>query len=98
MHQFTPLVLQYDYMSGHTEKFDSILKTSPYLQVTMADHLVPKMRYSYIYSSPTSYRNPIWWQTTVSEAANFLSLGYLLAGNKWKDRKSTRLNSSHANI
>ncbi|HEY9542515.1 translocation and assembly module lipoprotein TamL [Prevotella sp.] len=86
MHQFTPLVLQYDYMSGHTEKFDSILKTSPYLQVTMADHLVPKMRYSYIYSSPTSYRNPIWWQTTVSEAANFLSLGYLLAGNKWNER------------
>ena len=89
MHQFTPLVLQYDYMSSRTAKFDSIMQTSPYLQVTMADHFIPKMRYSYIYSSPANYRSPVWWQTTVSEAANILSLGYVVAGKKWgtKDKQ-----------
>ena len=96
MHQFTPLVLQYDYMSSRTAKFDSIMQTSPYLQVTMGDHFVPKMRYSYIYSSPVSYRSPIWWQTTVSEAANILSLGYAVAGEGWKTKNKQMFKNPYA--
>lgn len=89
LHQFSPLILQYDYMSSHTAKFDSVLNTSTYLQVSMKDQFVPKMRYSYIYTSPLSYRNPIFWQTTISEAGNILSAGYAVFGHKWnsKDKK-----------
>ena len=89
LHQFSPLILQYDYMSSHTAKFDSVLNTSAYLQVSMKDQFVPKMRYSYIYTSPLSYRNPIFWQTTISEAGNILSAGYAAFGHKWstKDKK-----------
>lgn len=89
LHQFSPLILQYDYMSSHTTKFDSVLNTSTYLQVSMKDQFVPKMRYSYIYTSPLSYRNPIFWQTTISEAGNILSAGYAVFGHKWnsKDKK-----------
>lgn len=89
LHQFSPLILQYDYMSSHTAKFDSVLNTSTYLQVSMKDQFVPKMRYSYIYTSPLSYRNPIFWQTTISEAGNILSVGYAVFGHKWnsKDKK-----------
>ena len=76
-------------MSSHTAKFDSVLNTSAYLQVSMKDQFVPKMRYSYIYTSPLSYRNPIFWQTTISEAGNILSAGYAAFGHKWstKDKK-----------
>lgn len=89
MHQFSPLILQYDYMSSHTAKFDSVLNTSAYLQVSMKDQFVPKMKYTYMYTSPAKYRNPIYWQTTISEAGNILSAAYLAFGHKWdsKDKK-----------
>lgn len=89
MHVFSPLTLQYDYMSSHSAKFDSVLNTSAYLQVSMKDQFVPKMKYTYMYTSPEKYRNPIFWQMSISEAGNILSAGYLAFGHKWnsKDKK-----------
>lgn len=88
-HQFSPLVLQYEYMKDQSQEFKDILQANPYLLYTMQDRFVPQMRYSFTYMSPSSYRNPIYWQTTVSEASNILSLGYMVAGKKWdaKDKK-----------
>jgi len=80
LHQFSPFILQYEYMKSTTQKFQDVLADNPYLQVTMADRFVPKMRYTFTYTSPTSYRNPIYWQTTVSEASNILSLVYAASG------------------
>lgn len=77
VHQFSPLILQYEYMTRMTSAFSDILEENPYLLVTMADQFVPKMRYTYTYSSPTNYRSPIYWQVAVSEASNLLSLGYI---------------------
>ncbi len=51
----------------------------------MRDQFVPKMSYTYTYTSPAKYRHPIIWSTTVSEAGNILSLGYLCTGKKWND-------------
>ena len=62
VHQFSPLILQYEYMTHMTEAFGDVMNENPYLLVTMADQFVPKMRYSYTYSSPATYRNPIYWQ------------------------------------
>ena len=47
------------------------------------------MSYTYTYRSPRRYRHPITWSTTISEAANILSLGYMAAGKGWneKDKK-----------
>ena len=96
LHQFSPLILQYDYMSSHSAKFDSVLNTSAYLQVSMKDQFVPKMRYSYIYTSPLSYRNPIFWQTTISEAGNILSAGYAAFGHKWNDKDKKMFKNPYA--
>ena len=91
-HSFSPLVLSYEYMNSHTAAFDSAIAESPYLQIAMRDQFVPKMSYTYTYSSPSTYRNPIAWSTTISEAGNILSLGYLCAGKKWntKDKELFR--------
>lgn len=88
-HSFSPLILSYEYMNSKTAAFDSILSIHPYLQISMRDQFVPKMSYTYTYRSPRKYRHPITWTTTVSEAGNVLSLGYLVAGRKWneKDKK-----------
>ena len=73
-------------MKDCSEAFGEILNANPYLMLSMADQFVPMMRYTYTYSSPSTYRNPIYWQTTFSEAANVLSLGYMAAGKRWDDK------------
>ena len=69
-------------MKDPSEAFKEIMQANPYLMVSMADQFVPKMRYTFTYTSPLNYRNPIYWETTVSEASNILSLGYVIAGKK----------------
>ena len=95
-HTFSPLILQYEYMQHQTEAFAEILKQSPYLTVSMADQFVPKMRYAVNYQSPAAFRNPIYWQLAVSEAANILSLGYMVFGNKWGEKGKTMFKNPYA--
>lgn len=95
-HSFSPLVLQYEFMNSQTEAFNEILEANPYLKVSMADQFVPMMRYTYTYSSPSTYRNPIYWQTTLSEASNILSLGYMAAGKKWGEKDKNMFKNPYA--
>ncbi len=85
-YSFSPLILSYEYMNSTSEKFDSIVANNMYVLTSMADRFVPKMSYTYTYNSPLKYRNPIVWSTTISEAGNLLSLGYLAAGKKWDEQ------------
>lgn len=96
MHQFSPLILQYEYMTNQTEEFGEILNQSPYLLISMADQFVPKMRYTFTWQSPSNYRNPIYWQTTVSEASNLLSLGYMAFGKKWSEKGKMMFKNPYA--
>lgn len=95
-HQFSPLVFSYQYMTSTTASFDSIVNANPYLHYTMQDQFVPKMEYVYTYTSPSSYQNPIWWQTTVSESGNLLSLGYKVAGKKWGEKNKKMFKNPYA--
>ena len=88
-HQFSPLIIQYEYMKHMTPAFTELVNKSPYLLVAMSDQFVPKMRYSFSYQSPARLHNPIFWQVTLSEAANLLSLGYMAFGEKWTDKEKT---------
>lgn len=96
LHQFSPLHLQYNFMSSHTAEFDEIMERSPYLKVSMKDQFIPQMRYTYIYSSPMGFLHPIFWQTTVSEAANVLSLGYMAFGKNWNEKDKTLFKNPYA--
>jgi outer membrane protein assembly factor BamA len=95
-HQFSPLIFSYEYMVNTTSTFDSIVNANPYLYYTMQDQFVPKMQYVYTYTSPSSYLNPIWWQTTVSESGNLLSLGYVAAGNSWGEKGKKMFKNPYA--
>lgn len=96
MHEFSPLILQYEHMKNMTEEFTQILNDNPYLMTSMADQFIPKMRYSYTYSSPSTYRNPLRWQTTISESANLLSLGYMAAGKSWGEKNKNMFKNPYA--
>ena len=95
-HTFSPLIMQYEYMQNKTAAFDEILAQSPYLLVSMADQFVPKMRYTFTYQSPSGVRNPIYWQTSVSEASNLLSLGYMAFGKRWGEKGKTMFKNPYA--
>ena len=89
-HEFSPLTVKYQFMNSHTELFDSLLDSSPYLTTTMDDYFIPKMRYTYTYTSPSNYRNPIRWETSVEEAGNMTALyDVLIQGNGWNEKDKT---------
>ncbi len=95
-HQFSPLSFSYDYMRRSSAEFDSVLNANPYLSYTMRNQFIPRMQYVYTYTSPSTYINPLWWQTTVSESGNILSLGYLAAGKKWGEKNKTMFRNPYA--
>ncbi len=88
-HEFSPLTVKYQFMNSHTDAYTELVKTNPYLAVTMQDYFIPEMRYTYTYTSPPNKLHPIRWETTVAESGNFVSLAYMIGGRKWneKDKK-----------
>ncbi len=95
-HIFSPIILEYDYMNSMTDEFKEIMDANPYLKLSMMDQFIPKMRYTYIYTSPLAYRNPIRWESTFSESANLISLGYLVAGRGWNEKKKNLIRNPYA--
>ena len=95
-HSFSPLLLSYEYMNERTAAFDSLLVKNAYLQVSMRDQFVPKMSYTYTYRSPSRFRNPITWRTTVSEASNLLAAGYAVFGEGWSKKDKTMFKNPFA--
>jgi hypothetical protein len=85
VHEFSPLTLTYQFMNNHTNAFDSIMAENTYLYTQMDDRFIPQMRYTYTYSSKKGDPHPFRWKTTLSEAGNLTSLGYMVFGKKWDD-------------
>ena len=76
-------------MNSHTEKFDSLLVSNPFLTTTLGNFFIPEMRYTYTYTSPANVLNPIRWETTVAESGNLTSLIFAARGKKWNEREKT---------
>jgi len=89
-HELSPLTLKYQFMNSHTDKFDELLQQNPYLMATMDDYFIPKMRYTYTYASPSNYRNPIRWETSIEQAGNLTALyDVVIQGNAWNQKGKT---------
>ncbi len=95
-HQFSPLILEYNYMNAMTDEFKEILDATPYLKTAMMDQFIPKLSYTYTYASPAKAASPVSWETTVSESANLLSLSYAVFGEKWSDKEKTMFKNPYA--
>ncbi len=95
-HIISPLILEYDYMNSMTKEFSNILQENPYLQASMLDQFIPKLRYTYIYTSPSRMKSPISWETTVAESGNVVSLGFMAAGKKWNTQNKQIFKNPYA--
>ena len=88
-HEFSPLNINYQFMNSMTDKFEELADSNVYLYAMMEDRFIPKMRYTYTYTSPSHYRNPIRWETTVEEAGNIVSLYHRLGGHSFNEKEKT---------
>ena len=95
-HEFSPLVVKYQVTDSRSTKLDSLMDDNMYIGIMMENQFVPQMRYTYTYSSPTSCLNPVRWETTVAEAGNLVSLGYVLAGRGWNETDKKLLNTEYS--
>ena len=95
-HEFSPLTVKYQFINTRTEKFQQLLDSNLYLASTMEDQFITKMRYTYTYTSPTTLRNPIRWETTLAEAGNVIALWDLVGGHNWNEKGKTLFRNKYA--
>ena len=95
-HEFSPLTIKYQFKNTVTAKFDSLVRENPYLDRTMGDYFIPKMRYTYIYTSPKTQRHPVRWEGTIEESGNLLSLAGVIFGKDWSARDKRLFNNPYA--
>ncbi len=89
-HELSPLTLKYQFMNSRTESFEELIEDSPYMSTMMEDYFIPKMRYTYTYTSPNTLRNPLRWETTIEESGNVTALyDVLIQGNGWNEKDKT---------
>ena len=89
-HELSPLTLKYQYLNSRTGDFDNLVSRNSYMAVSMADHFIPKMRYTYTYTSQRDNPNPLRWETTVEESGNLVALyDVAIQGNGWNDKEKT---------
>lgn len=86
-HEVSPFILDYEILQHTTSRFDSIINANPALYVSMRNQFVPKMKYTYTYTSPLGYKNPIIWESSVTESGNILSLIYMAGGKKFNEKE-----------
>ena len=56
----------------------------------MSDYFIPKMRYTYTYTSPQDKVNPIRWETSLEESGNATALyDVVVQGNGWNQKNKT---------
>ena len=89
VHQFSPLIVEYDRLAEVSEDYNEKVKKSPVLLASMNDYFLMKMKYNYKYTSPSNYHNPIYLSATITESSNLIALGYTLVGRSWNEKDKT---------
>ena len=96
-HEFSPLTVKYQRVNSKTEKFNKIVNKNFYLLASVEDRFIPQMRYTYIYNSPKTFRDPIRWEMTLAEAGNVTALyDVLIQGNSWNDIDKTLFKNAYS--
>ena len=95
-HEFSPLIIDYNYLKETTAKFDSISAENPALYISMRNQFVPKLHYNFQYTSDPKLKNPVRLEVSVTEAGNILSAGYAAFGKGWNEKDKEMFKNPYA--
>lgn len=96
-HEFSPLTLKYQHTDDTTDAFTELIANNLYLATSLDDKFIPKIRYTYTYTSPATLRNPIRWETTIAESGNLTALyDVVVQGNQWNQKGKTLFRNPYA--
>lgn len=95
-HQWSPLIFEYDYMASTSEEFQELLANNYFMQASMQDRFIPKMRYTFTYTSAETLCNPIYFSMTVSESANIISLARMTIGKPWNEKNKPLFHNTYS--
>ena len=95
-HEFTPIGIDYNKLYGTSAKFDSVMLSNMQYYYSMFDQFVPKLQYSVSYQSDPWKKNPIFWEATLTEAGNIVSLGYMAFGKNFGTHGKTLFGIDYA--
>lgn len=97
IHQITPISITYGQTTNQSEAYLEKIKQSAYSQIAARNELTPKMRYRYIYTSPSTIRNPVYLEATVSEAGNITNLIGMAVNKKgWNEKGKTLFSTEYS--
>lgn len=96
IHQFSPLILEYDRRATASAEYIKMEQESPVMMASSKDYFMPKMRYNYRYSSPTTSLNPMFLSLSLTESGNLIALGYNITGKKWDEKGKTAFGAPFA--
>lgn len=86
-HNIIPFRLTYDMLQRTTATFDSIVDKNKALAQSFKNQFIPAMQYTFTYdNTKTTHRNKTWWQMSVVESGNLVSLAYCALGKSWNDK------------
>ena len=95
-HEFSPLIIDYNYLKSTTAKFDSISAENPALYISMRNQFIPKLHYKYQYASDAHLKSPIKLEVAVTESGNLLSAGYAAFGKDWNEKDKEMFKNPYA--
>ena len=96
VHKFSPLTIKYPHLANKTAKFDSLALSNVALLKMFDNRIVPQIKYSYSYTSPSGTYNPLNFWVSVAEAGNLVNLAYTISGKGWNEKNKQVINNSYA--
>ena len=94
-HGFTPFAIDYNRLYSASDEVADMIENSP-IYFGMNNMFVPKLQYSVSYQSDPWLKNPIYWEATLTEAGNLVSLGYAAFGKSFSRSDKTLFGISYA--
>lgn len=94
-HEFTPFAIDYNRLYSASDEVADMIENS-LIYFGMNNMFVPKLQYSVSYQSDPWLKNPIYWEATLTEAGNLVSLGYAAFGKSFSRSDKTLFGISYA--
>ena len=94
-HTFSPLTLDYSYLASMDSAYAEIISQSAYMTMASRDIFIPKMRYTFNYSTDNK-SNPMSLTLIATEGGSLTNLIKTIAGEGWNTKDKTMFKTAYS--